>query len=73
MLNIDQRELVHGYLMLDLAVQSLQTDYSKMEQTEQMKMKKIYLPLHGTFKLCCFCFHRVENLWGRILYRWIRN
>ncbi|ATP40682.1 aconitate hydratase [Solibacillus sp. R5-41] len=45
MLSIDHRQLVHEYLVLDLAVQSLQTDYSKMEQTEQMKMKKIYLPI----------------------------
>ncbi|MGE7024444.1 hypothetical protein [Solibacillus cecembensis] len=40
MLNLEQRQLVHEYLVLDLAVQSLQTDYNKMEQTEHMKMKK---------------------------------
>ncbi len=45
MLNIDHRQLVHEYLVLDLAVQSLQTDYSKMEQSEQMKMKIVYLPI----------------------------
>ncbi|MGE7024176.1 aconitate hydratase [Solibacillus cecembensis] len=45
MLSIEQRQLVHEYLVLDLAVQSLQTDYNKMEQTEQMKMKAIYLPI----------------------------
>ncbi|ATP40031.1 aconitate hydratase [Solibacillus sp. R5-41] len=45
MLSIDHRQLVHEFLVLDLAVQSLQTDFSKMEQTEQMKMKRIYLPL----------------------------
>lgn len=45
MLNSEQRNLVHEYLVLDLAVQSLQTDYSKMEQTETLKMKAIYLPI----------------------------
>lgn len=45
MLNIEQRQLVHEYLVLDLAVQSLQADYTKMEQIDHIKMKKIYLPM----------------------------
>lgn len=56
MLNIEQRGLVHEYLVLDLTVQSLQMDYSKMEQTEQMKMKKIYLPIiDDSLKLISGC------------------
>ncbi|MGE7024425.1 aconitate hydratase [Solibacillus cecembensis] len=46
MLSIEQRQIVHEYLVLDLAVQSLQSDFTKMEQSEKMKMKVkvIYLP-----------------------------
>ncbi|ATP38822.1 aconitate hydratase [Solibacillus sp. R5-41] len=45
MINGEQRQLVHDYLVIDLAVQSLQTDYSKVEQTDLLKMKAIYLPI----------------------------
>lgn len=42
MINAEQRQLLHQYLILDLAVQSLQRDYKTMEQ---LKMSAIYLPL----------------------------
>lgn len=41
MINGQQRRLVHQYLLLDLAIQSLRRDYSMMEQ---LRMKAIYLP-----------------------------
>lgn len=40
MLNLEQRELLHRYLILDLAIQSLQHDYKSLEQ---LKMGAIYL------------------------------
>ncbi|MFF2793323.1 aconitate hydratase [Lysinibacillus xylanilyticus] len=42
MINPEQRQLVHKFLLLELAVKSLQVDYLK---TEQFKLKKIFLPL----------------------------
>lgn len=41
MINAEQRQLLHQYLILDLAIQSLQKDYKTLEQ---LKMKAIYLP-----------------------------
>lgn len=41
MINAEQRQLLHQYLILDLAIQSLQCDYKTLEQ---LKMKAIYLP-----------------------------
>lgn len=41
MINAEQRQLLHQYLILDLAIQSLQKDYKTLEQ---LKMKEIYLP-----------------------------
>ena len=41
MINFEQRQLLHQYLILDLAIQSLQNDYKTLEQ---LKMKAIYLP-----------------------------
>ena len=41
MINFEQRQLLHMYLILDLAIQSLQNDYKTLEQ---LKMKAIYLP-----------------------------
>lgn len=38
----DERHLLHKYLLLELAVKSLQIDYKK---TEQFKMKLVFLPL----------------------------
>ncbi|KOS61509.1 aconitate hydratase [Lysinibacillus agricola] len=42
MINSEQRQLVHKFLLLDLAVKSLQVDYLK---TEQFKLKNVFLPL----------------------------
>ena len=41
MINAEQRQLLHQYLILDLAIQSLQGDYKTLEQ---LKMKAVYLP-----------------------------
>lgn len=41
MINAEQRQLLHQYLIVDLAIQSLQCDYKTLEQ---LKMKAIYLP-----------------------------
>ncbi|WP_433594985.1 aconitate hydratase [Lysinibacillus xylanilyticus] len=41
MINAEQRQLLHQYIILDLAIQSLQCDYKTLEQ---LKMKAIYLP-----------------------------
>lgn len=41
MIKGEQRQLLHQYLILDLAIQSLQKDYKTLEQ---LKMKAIYLP-----------------------------
>ena len=42
MIKADERQLLHKYLLLELAVKSLQIDYKK---TEQFKMKVVFLPL----------------------------
>lgn len=42
MIKADERQLLHKYLLLELAVKSLQIDYKK---TEQFKMKIVFLPL----------------------------
>lgn len=42
MIKADERQLLHKYLLLELAVKSLQVDYNKLEQ---FKMKIIFLPL----------------------------
>lgn len=42
MINSEQRQLVHRFLLLDLAVKSLQVDYLK---TEQFKLKNVFLPI----------------------------
>ena len=41
MINFEQRRLLHQYLILELAIQSLQCDYKTLEQ---LKMQAIYLP-----------------------------
>ncbi|WKT74950.1 aconitate hydratase [Lysinibacillus fusiformis] len=41
MINAEQRQLLHQYIILDLTIKSLQYDYKKLEQ---LKMKAIYLP-----------------------------
>lgn len=41
MINPEQRQLLHKFLLLDLAVKSLQIDYLKVEQ---FKMKGVFLP-----------------------------
>ncbi|MEX3623556.1 aconitate hydratase [Viridibacillus arvi] len=40
MITIDERNQLHQYLILELAIQSLQKDYS---QLSKLKMKNIYL------------------------------
>lgn len=42
MLNIEQRQLFHKFVILDMAVQSLQRDYKVIEN---LKMSKVYLPM----------------------------
>lgn len=42
MIKPDQRQLLHKYLLIELAVRSLQIDYQK---TKQFKMKVVFLPL----------------------------
>lgn len=42
MLNPEQRRLFHKFLILEMAVQSLQRDFSVIEN---LKMSKIYLPI----------------------------
>jgi len=41
MINPEQRQLVHKFLLLELAVKSLQVDYLKVEQ---FKLKKVFIP-----------------------------
>lgn len=41
MINPGQRQLVHKFLLLDLAVKSLQVDYLKVEH---FKLKKVFIP-----------------------------
>lgn len=42
MINPEQRQLLHKYLLIELAIKSLQVDYLKVEQ---FKMKKVFVPL----------------------------
>lgn len=42
MINPEQRKMVHKYLLIELAIKSLQVDYLKVEQ---FKMKKVFVPL----------------------------
>ncbi len=42
MINSEQRQLVHKFLLLELAVKSLQIDYLKIEQ---FKLKNVFIPL----------------------------
>lgn len=45
MINPDQRKILHKYLLIELAVKSLQIDHQKVEQ---FKMKKVFLPFMDT-------------------------
>lgn len=42
MINSEQRRLLHKFVILDMAVQSLQRDYKVIEN---LKMSKVYLPI----------------------------
>lgn len=42
MMNPEQRQLFHKFLILEMAVQSLQRDFSVIEN---LKMSKVYLPI----------------------------
>jgi len=42
MIKADERQLLHKYLLLELAIKSLQVDYHKLEQ---FKMKTVFLPM----------------------------
>ncbi|MFJ3390534.1 aconitate hydratase [Lysinibacillus sp. NPDC086135] len=42
MINGEQRQLLHKFVVYDMAVQSLQRDY---EVIENLKMSKVYLPI----------------------------
>lgn len=42
MINPEQRKMVHKYLLIELAIKSLQVDYLKVEQ---FKMNKVFVPL----------------------------
>lgn len=41
MIKDDERELLHQYILLDMAIRSLQQDYSKFEN---LKMAKVFIP-----------------------------
>ncbi|MEK5080491.1 aconitate hydratase [Solibacillus sp. FSL W7-1436] len=41
----DERQLLHRYILVDLAVKSIQFDYQK---AEQLKMKVVFMPLIDT-------------------------
>lgn len=45
MINPEQRKMVHKYLLIELAIKSLQVDYLKVEQ---FKMNKVFVPLMDT-------------------------
>ena len=45
MIKAEERQLLHKYLLTDLAVKSLQIDYQK---AEKFKMKVVFLPLIDT-------------------------
>ncbi|MER2171371.1 MAG: aconitate hydratase [Psychrobacillus psychrodurans] len=45
MIKAEERQLLHKYLLIDLAVKSLQIDYQK---AEQFKMKVVFLPFIDT-------------------------
>lgn len=45
MIKSDQRQQVHKYLLIELAIKSLQIDYPKIEE---LKMNKVFLPLMDT-------------------------
>lgn len=42
MIKVNERQLLHKYLLLELAVKSLQVDYCRLEQ---FKMKTVFLPM----------------------------
>lgn len=42
MINFEQRDLLHRFVILDMAVQALQRDYKVIEN---LKMSKVYLPI----------------------------
>ena len=42
MIKANERQLLHKYLLLELAVKSLQVDYCRLEQ---FKMKTVFLPM----------------------------
>lgn len=42
MIKAGERQLLHKYLLLELAINSLQIDYCKLEQ---FKMKTVFLPM----------------------------
>lgn len=42
MIKANERQLLHKYLLLELAVKSLQVDYYRLEQ---FKMKTVFLPM----------------------------
>ncbi|WP_312130117.1 aconitate hydratase [Lysinibacillus capsici] len=45
MIKPEQRQLLHKYLLMELAIKSLQIDYFKVEH---FKMKVVFLPLMDT-------------------------
>lgn len=45
MIKADERQLLHRYILVDLAVKSIQFDYQK---AEQLKMKVVFMPLIDT-------------------------
>ncbi|WP_141903759.1 aconitate hydratase [Lysinibacillus sp. Y5S-8] len=42
MIKANERQLLHKYLLLELAIKSLQVDYCRLEQ---FKMKTVFLPM----------------------------
>jgi hypothetical protein len=42
MINFEQRQLLHRFIVFDMAIQSLQRDYKVIEN---LKMSKVYVPI----------------------------
>ncbi|WP_366669000.1 hypothetical protein [Lysinibacillus fusiformis] len=64
MLKPEQRRLFHKFLILEMAVQSLQRDFSVIEN---LKMSKVYLPiLDKLLKDICQDYYNSKGCWQRI-------
>lgn len=63
MIKGDERELLHRFVILDMAVQSLQRDYKVVEN---LKMSKLYLPiLDNLLKAITNDYYNLKRLLAR--------